>query len=315
MSVQRSERARPRGRRQAPTGRRTGRRRLRDPRLWITIASIAGLVVFSCARGVREGPPEGYRRTAAVEGATAMLGSQECDTCHGHQPAPGHHSECETCHGSGERHVQNVMDTAGIRFPSNRDCLDCHQTGHRGLLAWDLSEHQRAGLLCTDCHDPHNGEPLHVRVASETTRNILPRARTDTQLCVGCHAEVASRLNLPSHHPVREGMLGCTDCHSPHEARKVRLGAKTAQCTQCHQAQAGPYVYEHTPVAENCGYCHVPHGATADNLLSANQPGACVYCHTVAEMGATHDPQAYVTRCTDCHSAVHGSFADPHLRR
>jgi hypothetical protein len=28
-----------------------------------------------------------------------------------------------------------------------------------------------------------------------------------------------------------------------------------------------------------------------------------------------HDPQAFVTRCTDCHHAVHGSFADPHLRR
>jgi hypothetical protein len=59
----------------------------------------------------------------------------------------------------------------------------------------------------------------------------------------------------------------------------------------------------------------VPHGAAADNLLIANQPGTCVFCHSVAEAGAVHDPQAYVTRCTDCHKAIHGSFADPHLRR
>jgi predicted CXXCH cytochrome family protein len=110
-------------------------------------------------------------------------------------------------------------------------------------------------------------------------------------------------------------MVACTDCHAPHEAREIRLGEKTAECAQCHQAQAGPWVFEHTPVVEDCGYCHVPHGASASPLLTATQPGACVYCHTVAEMGATHDPQAFVTRCTDCHGAVHGSYADPHLRR
>jgi DmsE family decaheme c-type cytochrome len=273
------------------------------------------VIFFACAEGRVAQEPENYHRTQSVEGADEPLGAARCDSCHGHQPAPRHHAECESCHGSGQRHVQNVMDPAWMRFPSNDDCLGCHETGHRGLLGWDLSEHQRAGLLCADCHDPHNGEPFHVRLASDLARNVLPHARPDTRLCVSCHTEVASRLNLPSHHPVREGMLGCTDCHSPHESQKTRLGAQTAQCTECHQAQAGPFIYEHTPVAEDCGYCHVPHGSSADSLLSATQPGACVYCHTLPEMAATHDPQAFVTRCTDCHGAVHGSFADPHLRR
>jgi len=278
--------------------------------------ALCGFAIFSaCAESGPRTEPEGYQRTAAVEGADELLGAESCDSCHGHQPAPRHHSDCESCHGSGQRHLTNVMDSAGIRFPANADCLGCHETGHRGLLAWAMSEHQRAGLLCADCHDPHNGEPFHVRVASQLARNILPHARPDTRLCVSCHTEIATRLNLPSHHPVREGMLGCTDCHGPHEARAIRLGEQTAQCTACHQAQAGPFVYEHTPVAEDCGHCHVPHGASADNLLSSNQPGACVYCHTIAEVGATHDPQAFVTRCTDCHAAVHGSTADPHLRR
>jgi DmsE family decaheme c-type cytochrome len=207
------------------------------------------------------------------------------------------------------------MVPSGVRFPANGDCLACHETGHRGLLAWELSEHQRAGVLCSDCHNPHNGEPRHLRLASDLTRDVFPHAGVGTTLCVGCHAEVASELSLPSHHPVREGMLACTDCHAPHEAREIRLGEKTAECTQCHQAQSGPWLFEHTPVVEDCGYCHVAHGASATPLLSATQPGACVYCHTVAEMGATHDPQAFVTRCTDCHAAVHGSYADPHLRR
>jgi DmsE family decaheme c-type cytochrome len=287
----------------------------RHPIVWSAYALVVVLVLFACASVMTQSGDEDYHRTAAVEGAHDLLGSQNCDSCHGHQPAPRHHSDCESCHGSGQRHVQNVMDAEGIRFPANEDCLDCHETGHRELLGWEMSEHQRAGLLCSDCHDPHNGEPRHVRVASKIERNILPNARPVTRLCVNCHVEVASRLNLPSHHPVREGMMGCVDCHSPHESQRTQLGSATEKCTQCHQAQAGPWIYDHTPVLEDCGYCHVPHGASADNLLSANQPGTCVYCHTIAEVGTTHDPQAYVTRCTDCHGAVHGSYADPHLRR
>lgn len=278
--------------------------------------ALCGLAAFfACAEPASLGPPEDYHRIEPIEGVGATLGAATCLSCHGHQPAPSHHMDCESCHGSGQRHVQNVLEPAHIRFPSNADCLDCHETGHRGLLSWALSEHARAGLLCGDCHDPHNGEPFHVRTEPEGARLDLADARPATRLCVSCHPGVGAKLNLPSHHPIREGMIGCIDCHGPHEAASTQLGAKTARCAQCHQAQVGPWIYEHTPVAEDCGHCHVPHGAVADDLLSANQPGQCVFCHTVAELGATHDPQAYVTRCTDCHGAVHGSFADPHLRR
>ena len=31
--------------------------------------------------------------------------------------------------------------------------------------------------------------------------------------------------------------------------------------------------------------------------------------------GAVHQPYALTTACSDCHSAIHGSFADPHLRK
>ena len=51
--------------------------------------------------------------------------------------------------------------------------------------------------------------------------------------------------------------------------------------------------------------------ASGESLYKA----LCISCHSVAESGAVHDPWAFSTRCSDCHSAVHGSFADPHLRR
>ena len=56
------------------------------------------LVLFACARVMTQPDEEAYHRTAAVEGARDLLGSDNCDTCHGHQPAPRHHSDCESCH-------------------------------------------------------------------------------------------------------------------------------------------------------------------------------------------------------------------------
>lgn len=288
--------------------------------VWRAAAGLAltGVLAFLACAWTASSPrpePGDWHRTQSVAGAGAPLGAERCDLCHGQQPAPRHHADCESCHGSGKRHVQNVLDLNGIRFPSNADCLACHETGHRGLLNWSASDHERAGVLCSDCHDPHDVEPFHLRTPSRVAQNVLPQARLETRVCMGCHLDVAAKLNLPSHHPVREGMLGCSDCHEPHGSSRTRLGAGTARCTGCHQAQAGPWIYEHTPVAEDCGYCHVPHGAAANDLLVANEPGACVYCHSLAEFGAVHDPQAYTNRCTECHGAVHGSYSDPHLRR
>jgi hypothetical protein len=142
-------------------------------------------VGFACAEGAPQ-RSEPYHRTAPVKGANELLGSDSCMECHGHQPAARHHLDCESCHGSGQRHVRNVMAPSGVRFPANGDCLACHETGHRGLLAWELSEHQRAGVLCSDCHNPHNGEPRHLRLASDLTRNVFPHAGVGTTLCVGC---------------------------------------------------------------------------------------------------------------------------------
>jgi DmsE family decaheme c-type cytochrome len=278
-----------------------------------TVLLIVGLV--ACAQFWVPDEPERYQRTAAVVGAETRLGEAECQTCHGHQFTPRHHADCESCHGPGDIHVQRVMLDEGIRFPSSRDCLDCHAEGEAAHVDWAGSDHESAGLLCSSCHDPHNKEPRHLRVASRGPTSVLSHATPSSRLCLDCHSNVGARLNLPSHHPIREGMLDCVDCHSPHGSDERDLGTPNERCESCHQTQSGPWVYEHLPVVEDCGLCHEAHGASAQNLLQTTQPGVCATCHTIAEMAATHDPQAYVSQCTDCHGAVHGSFADPHLRR
>ncbi len=110
-------------------------------------------------------------------------------------------------------------------------------------------------------------------------------------------------------------MVQCTDCHGAHESRRQTLGALTRRCTECHQEVAGPWIYEHPPVNEDCSYCHAAHGASADFLLETSQPATCISCHTLPIAGAVHQPFAFTTACTDCHNAVHGSYTDPHLRK
>jgi predicted CXXCH cytochrome family protein len=79
----------------------------------------------------------------------------------------------------------------------------------------------------------------------------------------------------------------------------------------------GPYVYEHADVTEDCTNCHGPHGSPNDPLLNTAQPFLCLQCHAGHQSNnvpATTDPQgngsfkgAFYTRCTDCHSQIHGT--------
>jgi DmsE family decaheme c-type cytochrome len=275
------------------------------------------VAVVSCV-SLSTGDLQRTHRTAPVEGATERVGAEECATCHEdvHDRAPSttYHADCESCHGPGEKHYESE-EPSDIRFPANADCEACHDTGHRTLLGWNQSEHSQGGVFCTDCHALHDREPWNLHRSTAVAQAISPHAGDVTRLCASCHADVAATFALPSHHPLREGMLACTDCHDPHGERNVALGAPTALCTSCHQDYAGPWIYEHPPATEDCGYCHAPHGTSSRALLATNQPGLCISCHTVAEAGAVHQPFAFATRCTDCHSAIHGSYADPHLRR
>ena len=278
----------------------------------------ATAVLLACVGVLAPPDPIGHRRVDPIERPGAYVGAAACFDCHdsfdGHRVSSDHHADCESCHGPGERHTLTAR-AADIRHPSSADCLACHDMGHTALIGWTTSPHARADVLCSDCHDTHNREIHNLRAVGPELYATLRHASSSTQLCASCHADVAASLNLPSHHPIREGMMDCTDCHSPHADGRLALGARTAACTGCHQEQAGPWIYDHAPVAEDCSYCHTPHGSSARFLLETTQPGACISCHTIAEAGAIHDPWAFATRCTDCHSAVHGSYADPHLMR
>ncbi|HET8945681.1 MAG TPA: cytochrome c3 family protein, partial [Candidatus Polarisedimenticolia bacterium] len=67
------------------------------------------------------------------------------------------------------------------------------------------SRMQRAGVVCTDCHDPHTGR---TRAAGNA-------------LCGRCH--LPSHFDTPAHHRHRDGSAGarCVSCHMPERTYMV----------------------------------------------------------------------------------------------
>lgn len=294
----------------------------------VTVLSIAVGLIVSIEPTMAQ-TQEAQEQQFAVRGADTCLTCHNnptvtsvFDTRHGNSSIPNSPfagRDCESCHGASPDHVSTMQSPAVVfgagagRFTAsdiqvqNQACLSCHETGDRVL--WTASVHETADVACVSCHTIHAGP--------NTASSLLP----DLDTCLSCHLEKRSQLNRRSHHPLSEGLMTCSDCHSPHGSNAESLLAKSTvneTCETCHAEKRGPFLWEHQPVSEDCTTCHNPHGTTQASMLSVRQPFLCQGCHSEAYHPSTlyseHDipplgaaQQLLGTSCTNCHSAVHGS--------
>ena len=232
--------------------------------------------------------------------------------------APNAANQCEACHGPGSVHVDST-DPADIINPrrlkpaqANAICLRCHEK-MAGQYEFRFSAHGSANVECISCHEVHpfRKKDLHPH---------LLRRSNEKNLCYTCHADVKGQTMMPSHHPIAENRLKCTDCHHPHGAglSAWQNAPNTRElCLQCHQQFRGPFAVEHPPVADSCLNCHVPHGSMNDDLLVQSEPFLCQRCHITVHnphVSPTLTPQQqlasqalFFSRCTVCHFDIHGS--------
>lgn len=227
---------------------------------------------------------------------------------------------CTSCHGESLAHLGkaegNKPDrtfTKGTKTsPADRNesCLSCHQKDS-GRHLWAGSAHDAADVACTNCHKVH--------VSHDNVRD----KRTQPEVCFTCHKEQRAQVNKPSHHPILEGKVACSDCHNPHGSAGPKLMKRDSvveTCYACHMEKRGPFVHDHRPVSDDCTNCHMPHGTVADNLLKARPPMVCYQCHSghgtpgVAGVapGVTTSPKANTNieqarGCLNCHTEIHGS--------
>lgn len=247
--------------------------------------------------------------SAALAQATAApTGNAACKACHISQESHKinvYHDDCMACHTADAKHAKEP-GKGQVKFPAADNCLSCHKNNDHKRMNWAFSEHKKANLECRDCHGIHAPKVKQLNVG-------MWKSDKNSALCMSCHKDVAARMNMPSHHPVKEGALSCVSCHDPHNGKQTSLVGKTEQCTKCHQNVRGPKVFEHAPVTEDCTTCHNPHGSPNRRLLQLAQPMQCLQCHSITTNN--HGTRGSQLRgCTNCHSAVHGSHSDPLLK-
>ena len=277
----------------------------------------------------------------SLRGTSNNLGAvapNACYKCHGdmyemqeiagpHQILGDNSFNCTTCHDPHGRILEH----------SRKDlCLECHKEGSP-TMAWHASTHNLMGVACTDCHNPHPRAAvqeypratgvsfLHTNVARPKR---LPMSVQEPEACYKCHPKIYGMNALPSHHPIKEGKMVCSDCHDAHGQLEGNLKAesKNLLCWKCHADKQGPFAYEHPPVTEDCGICHDPHGTVTNNLLKQPPTFLCLRCH-VGHRDGTHGGGdrvdiditpplrgGFYTDCTTCHSQIHGSdLPTPHF--
>jgi DmsE family decaheme c-type cytochrome len=293
----------------------------------------------------------GLAGPAALAGVDAEA-SKACIKCHDAEDLPDSsrhaHTQatdprapgCVTCHGPSPTHVNKPANAKERPRPDrtfgknaatpvaerNATCFGCHSKDQKRML-WAGSQHEAADVACSTCHRNHTNAD-----------KALARA-TQTDVCYACHKEQRTQMARPSHHPVPEGKMGCSDCHNVHGSAGPKLARRDSTndtCYSCHAEKRGPFVHPHEPATQDCASCHNPHGSTVTALLKARPPLLCQQCHTphvAGGVGAVGGQPGVLTpaapgrtpavtatsngknvvniwqgrSCTNCHTQVHGS--------
>jgi DmsE family decaheme c-type cytochrome len=241
---------------------------------------------------------------------------------------------CQSCHGESQAHVKNekgddVRPAVDRAFRAHdlakgqaqtEACAACHKNGQR--VHWDGSKHQAAGVGCSDCHTVH------------TPKDRAVSRSTQAEACFSCHKSERAQTHRVSSHPLNAGKMVCADCHNPHGSTGPALMKKASvneTCATCHADKRGPFLWEHSPVADSCMSCHTPHGSNITPLLKIRSPFLCQTCHTgdhagQVQSGANLQNGAITTlngtlplasapgraqlagkACQNCHIQTHGS--------
>jgi|ERR1700674_1434142 len=296
----------------------------------------------SAVAAVSETPDGGKEATKDI----VLKGDAKCTRCHDESDNPkllaigktrhgtiadSRGPTCTSCHGDSEKHLTSPEGGQDRPHPDryfgknsitpieerNTACLTCHEKDSK-RSHWMGSTHQSRDVACSSCHQIH------------TAHDDVRDKRTQPDVCFTCHKEQRTQISKPSHHPIPEGKMGCSDCHNPHGSVGPKLMTRDSvndTCYTCHMEKRGPFVHTHEPVAEDCSNCHNPHGTTAENLLKARPPFLCHQCHTphggqVAQLTGQRQSSALLggttsgksginytmaRGCLNCHTQVHGT--------
>ena len=219
--------------------------------------------------------------------------------------------------------LEKMLAFKGAKYAGSEDCASCHEKQEKEFR---LSTHSRISVKegqVKDCEMCHGPASIHIEQGGGRGNIINPK--NDPAVCFSCHLDKKIQFRLPYHHPVLEGKMTCTDCHTPHGEEVKPWSATTLKdineaCFKCHKDQRGPFVWEHEALREGCTTCHQVHGSIHEKMLVSRNQNLCLRCHAQADFPvigkSNHGGRLPQGTCwsAGCHTAVHGSQFDDHLR-
>ncbi len=238
---------------------------------------------------------------------------------------------CTDCHLGDARHYDDDPEEYPMPNPASLDawneaqvCGQCHKNAHQQNML-ERNVHLANQVNCSDCHRVHavhgadstygGGQYLETHYAGLLKNN-------EVDLCLDCHTDVRGEFSKPTHHPVIEGIVKCSDCHLTLDqtTKVISFRGTNSPCFQCHNEFQMPFPYEHQATVDfstqegACLNCHEPHGANLPRLLKQPYEGPsfqlCSQCHSVPlhNFNSAHGSQWAGMPCNDCHVDIHGSY-------
>ena len=284
--------------------------RLRDPRLWLSLASLAAVSLLALVDLRHNTSPGPIHPTHAQE--KELRGRRACAGCHGGQPGELA-AACLKCH---DRIAGQLSERRGLH----------------GSLA------DPVGQDCGGCHFEHLGDqfPLVTDqsfVLAGNTREAFDHAIAEYSLrgrhaelaCGRCHPDAELGLMPRGRSRFLAQEQRCESCHDdPHQGRMRRA------CEDCHgQEQAFDRVaeFEHDPrfplvgghAEQACKECHPKDSLRSVEALDRGVPQeawrGCQACHESPHApafvlaSATASGPVAGARCEGCHPVEGPPFA------
>lgn len=238
---------------------------------------------------------------------------------------------CTDCHPGPEGHWDDDPEEYGMTNPAKLDawgqaqlCGQCHTNSHQQNMM-ERNVHLNNDVGCIDCHALHipDGAAAPYGGGQNLETHYTGLLKTnETDLCLSCHINVRGQFAKPTHHPVDEGAVRCSDCHMSIENRQTLLTFEgtNASCFNCHNEFQMPFPFPHQATVDwsvqegACLSCHEAHGANLPRLLKQPYEGPhfqlCSQCHSVPRHNnnTQHGSTFAGVPCNDCHVDIHGSY-------
>ncbi|QER42234.1 hypothetical protein F1847_05565 [Thermodesulfobacterium sp. TA1] len=242
---------------------------------------------------------------------------------------------CAECHGS--HYIQPIKEEFN---KVAKDCLKCHRlerlhkvlpNGEKMALYVEEKRFYQSAhgqkVHCLFCHQDidKSTHPKPIKIESR-----YAYSKEINRNCLICHP--SSGLSSFHQNIVKEGKVLCSECHTSHYVKNMKLVKKqTQECIQCHKAERSPkvlangdkmYLYVDpekfalTPHAKTgCFACHYdiynadfhPKPLNIKSLKDYTKEMAsrCIKCHTYESI-SKHPGHAIVAKdkrfmCIDCH--------------